>query len=62
MIDDFSAPGQMKLRGADSNTLLRMYDVARERSARSPSQGERDRASKAVERIAKELRRQGVRT
>jgi hypothetical protein len=61
MTDDFPTPGQLKVRGIDSNTLLRMYDAAKERSDRSPSQLERERATRAVQRIVRELERRDVR-
>jgi hypothetical protein len=48
------------LRGADSNSLLRLYDRASERLNRSQSEQEKARAGRAVERIAKELRRRNV--
>jgi hypothetical protein len=39
---------------------LRLYDQANEIFTRSPSQQERARAGKAVERIARELQRRKV--
>jgi hypothetical protein len=51
---------QRKLRGIDSNSLLRMYDQAGAVLDRSPSQMERARADRAVQRIAKELLRRDV--
>jgi hypothetical protein len=51
---------QRKLRGIDSNSLLRMYDQASAVLARSPSQVERGRADKAIQRIGKELRKRNV--
>ena len=44
-----------RLRATDSNSLLRLYDQAREVAASSPSQRERVRAEKALERIGREL-------
>jgi hypothetical protein len=50
------------LRGSDSNSLLRLYDLASEIFSRSRSQVERDRAGKAIQRIAQELRKRNVKT
>jgi hypothetical protein len=55
MHPDVLALDQPGIRGADSNSLLRMYDEARGLSARSASPKERARANRAVERIAREL-------
>jgi hypothetical protein len=51
---------QQNLRGTDSNSLLRMYDQAKVFVKNSPSQQERARADKAIERIAKELKKRNV--
>jgi hypothetical protein len=60
MTNDFLPCHQTALRGADSNSLLRMYDVARGiASAAGPRQG-RARAARAAERIARELRKRNV--
>jgi hypothetical protein len=48
------------IRGADSNTLLRMYDQARGVFNQSPSQQMRATANKAIQRIAKELQKRKV--
>ena len=48
------------LRGSDSNSLLRMYDAVNGIFARSPSQQERARADRAIQRIVKELQRRNV--
>ena len=48
---------QTGLRGTDSNTLLRLYDRAREASQHSPVQLDRQRADKALQRILRELQR-----
>jgi hypothetical protein len=48
------------LRGTDSNTLLRMFDLASGLSLRAQSQQERARADKAVRLFAKELQRRNV--
>jgi hypothetical protein len=50
------------LRGSDSNSLLRLYDLASGIFSRAQSQLERDRAGKAIQRIAQELRRRNVKT
>ena len=49
------------IRGTDSNSLLRFYDQAREIVAKSLFQQERTRAEKALQRIAKELRKRDIR-
>ena len=50
-----------RLRGTDSNSLLRLYDEVREIVERSQSRQERERAEKAVQRIVGELRKREVR-
>jgi hypothetical protein len=52
---------QIALRGADSNSLLRMYDDAQGIAASAGSRQERTRVDRAVERIARELQRRTVR-
>jgi len=59
--DDILTFRQGKVRGTDSNTLLRMYDAAKERCARPASLLERDQARRAIERIGAELRKREVR-
>ena len=51
---------QRYLRGTDSNSLLRLYDLANEIVNGSPSQLERARADKAIQRIVKELQKRKV--
>jgi hypothetical protein len=51
---------QRNVRGADSNSLLRMYDQAQDVFARSLLREERSRADKAIRRIAKELKRREI--
>jgi hypothetical protein len=51
---------QQSIRGMDSNSLLRLYDLAHAILNRFPSQQERDRADKAIQRIAKELKQRNV--
>jgi hypothetical protein len=60
MSHDVLALGQTNLRGTDSNSLLRLYDLASEIFTKSASQLERARADKAIHRIAKELKRRNV--
>jgi len=48
------------LRGADSNSLLRLYDLARDGFNRATSRQERDRADRALRRISAELRKRNV--
>jgi hypothetical protein len=48
------------MRGADSDSLLRTYDAAKGISATSPSQQERARAERAVQRTARELQKRKV--
>ena len=50
-----------RLRGTDSNSLLRLYDEVRGIVERSQSRQERERAEKAVQRIVGELRKREVR-
>jgi hypothetical protein len=57
---DLLALGQGVLRGTDSNSLLRMYDLLRAVIKTSPSPRERERADKALGRIAKELQKRHV--
>jgi hypothetical protein len=49
------------LRGADSNSLLRMYDQAKAIFNTSQLQQERARVDRALRRIAKELENRDVR-
>src|SRR5207253_308084 len=51
---------QGTIRGTDSNSLLRLYDRARDVARSSTSQQERLRADKAQHRIARELERRKV--
>jgi hypothetical protein len=48
------------LRGADSNSLWRLYDQAKEILQQSPSPQRRARADRALQCIGKELDRRGV--
>jgi hypothetical protein len=60
MRDDALGFDQSQIRGADSNSLLRLYDLTRERLNNALSQQERARADKAIRRIAKELEKRNV--
>jgi hypothetical protein len=60
MPHDILALDQPHLRGADSNTLLRLYDAARGIADSSPSPKERARADRALQRIARELQKRKV--
>ena len=61
MTNDALILEQRKLRGTDSNSLLRMYDLAHGIFNNSQSQQERARADKVIERIARELQKRNVR-
>jgi hypothetical protein len=52
--------GNQDIRGTDSNSLLRLYDLANEIFQRTPLQQERARAERALQRIAKELENRHV--
>jgi hypothetical protein len=60
MSNEVPTLNQQNVRGTDSNSLLRLYDQAKEIFTNSPSQQERIRAGKAVERISRELQRRKV--
>jgi hypothetical protein len=60
MENDVFALGERIIRGTDTNSLLRLYDLAREVSNTSDVRLKRSRADKAIERIAKELDRRKV--
>jgi hypothetical protein len=61
MHDDASPSDLRHLRRTDSNSLLRLYDLARQTCQQSTSQQERVRADRAVQRIARELQKRNVR-
>jgi hypothetical protein len=48
------------LRGADDNTLLRLYDRGRQATRDAPRKFERVRAGRAARMVARELRRRGA--
>ncbi len=60
MYPDVRTVNQPRIRGADTNSLLRMYDTARGVAAEFPSRLERARAGRTTERIAQELRKRNV--
>ena len=60
MSHDVFPANQGSIRRTDSNSLLRLYDLAREIFNQTKSQGERARADKAMQRIAAELRNRNV--
>ena len=57
---DILTVDQCNIRGTDSNSLLRMYDVANGIVNRSPLRQERVRAGRAIQRITKELQKRNV--
>ncbi len=60
MIDEILTTSQQNLRGTDSNSLLRMYDLAAEALGKARSQQERQRAERAVRRLTEELGRRNL--
>jgi hypothetical protein len=50
----------LTIRGTDSNSLLRLYDQAKEALRRSSTPQERAKADRAVKRLADELRKRDV--
>jgi hypothetical protein len=48
------------IRGADSNSLLRMYDTAREIASGPAPLQERVRAGRVLRHIARELRKRDI--
>lgn len=60
MTNDILSLPTLKLRGTDSNSLLRMYDRAKDIFKKSPSEQERARADRAIQRIVKELAKRNV--
>ena len=51
---------QQGLRGTDSNSLLRLYDQARAALGQAALQGERAKAARALQLIARELAKRKV--
>jgi len=62
MSDNVLLIGQGAIRATDSNSLLRLYDSAQAIFNNSPLQQEREKAGRAIERIAKELKRRKIST
>ena len=60
MGDDVLRMERLSIRRTDSNSLLRLYDLANEILKRSPLQQERARADRAIRRIAQELQKRDV--
>jgi hypothetical protein len=60
MRTDVLAADLTDIRGADSNSLLRMHDTAREIAAGPGTFQLRSRAERALRRIIQELRRRGI--
>jgi hypothetical protein len=61
MDTDVLGLARRNIRATDTNSLLRLYDQAKEIFKRSTSQDERKRADKAVQHLAQELRKRNVR-
>lgn len=60
MSHDILAFKRSNIQGADSNSLLRMYDLARGLFNKSKSQQERARSDRFIRCIAKELQKRKV--
>jgi hypothetical protein len=60
MRTDVLAADLTDIRGADSNSLLRMDDAAREIAAGPGTLQQRSQAERALRRISQELRRRGI--
>lgn len=60
MRNNLQTPSHVNLRGTDSNSLLRMYDLASDVFKQTQSQQERARADRTIQRIAKELQKRNV--
>ena len=60
MNDEIAGFAQRNVRGADSNSLLRMFDLAKEIVRKSVLQQDRTRADKALRRIVKELEKRKI--
>jgi hypothetical protein len=58
--DDVLPSGERAIRETDSNSLLRLYDRANAILNNSPLQLERQRADRAIQRVARELRMRDV--
>ena len=60
MSHDAFTMDQRNLRGTDSNSLLRLYDLAKAVLHKSTLRQERARADRAMQRIARELQKRKV--
>ncbi len=60
MSNEVLAFNRWNIRGADSNSLLRMYDLATGLFNKSQSQQERARNGRLIQRIAQELQKRKV--
>jgi hypothetical protein len=61
MNSDLLNLGLRTIRGTDSNSLLRLYDLASEFLQGSPLRLDRTRVDRARRRIAAELEKRGIR-
>ena len=60
MAFDVLTTGERNIRGMDTNSLLRMYDLAQGVVTRADSQLERAKADRTVRRVLTELRKRKV--
>jgi hypothetical protein len=60
MSNEALAVNTQQVRGLDSNSLLRLYDLAKDVCKRTSSQQERARADKAIRLIRTELEKRKV--
>ena len=60
MAFDVLTTGERTIRGMDTNSLLRMYDLAQGVVTRADSQSERAKADRTVRRVLTELRKRKV--
>ena len=60
MAFDVLTTGERNIRGMDTNSLLRMYDLAQGVVTRADSQSERAKADRTVRRVLTELRKRKV--
>jgi len=60
MAFDVLLTGERKIRGMDTNSLLRMYDLARGVITHADSQSERSKADRTAQRVLTELRKRNV--
>lgn len=60
MAFDVLITGPRSIRGMDTNSLLRLYDLAQDVVTRADSQLERTKADRAAQRALAELRKRNV--